>query len=84
MAGRQLAEHGINVLDELIEEPQVVKRPQGVIDLVFDATAESCLWKDVIIAHVANVPPRTSASPSECFYDLVADRPHRVSLGDRA
>lgn len=70
-------------LDELSQEPYLAERTGGLIDVVFEGKAGSRLWKDVLVAFVHDVPT-VAGLTRECFYDLVAGRPHAGSVRRQA
>lgn len=76
---RVAAEQGLDVFDELTKAPWIEDRGSGLVDVVFEGKPESRRRKDIMVWLVGSIPDEARTA-RECFYDLVADRPHRGSI----
>lgn len=73
---------GIDLTADLSTEPYVVVS-DGKLDVVFEAVPNSRRWKDWMVLLTQALSSSVSKIRFVCFYDLVANRAHPASIGDR-
>ena len=64
---------------ELLTDPYIVERPDGLLDIVFEGRPGSRLWKDYLGLLVRDVP-HVPGIAFEGFWDLVTNTPHPASM----
>lgn len=73
---------GIDLTADLSAEPYVVVS-DGKLDVVFEAVPSSRRWKDWMVLLSQTLASSVSGIRFACFYDLVANRAHPASTGER-
>jgi hypothetical protein len=69
---------GFDVAKDLGAAPRVEPRSDGEVRVVFDADADSTLWKDALV-RIATAAERESHGRQALFLDLVAARSHAAT-----
>jgi len=70
------AAHGVKLADQLSRDPYLDELADGAAaEVVFESSSRSTLWKDVMVAFVAGLPPQVRDG-FVGFYDRVAKRMH--------